>query len=180
VGGKDGPSQPRKEGYHAVINILSAYPLLFFHDYTVLVPGILRGMASTSPLIRSKSSAAAAALASAKTALLSPPISHRESWIRAKQSAQKLEHFVISHLKNGVRLPGKMGPIYLANGEKKTEWNALEQIFKDTVGSVGEVAWACASWALVVTLMGSSYATSGLSLAIDHIMDVSRRTCVDY
>nr|XP_031864327.1 uncharacterized protein CI109_000240 [Kwoniella shandongensis]KAA5531399.1 hypothetical protein CI109_000240 [Kwoniella shandongensis] len=182
VSGKEGPSATKKEGYHALTNLLSNYPSIFFPHYSDLLAGCLRGMASPSNLIRFKAGAAACAFARAKIAILANTQSHlvnntdvsaREAWNKTKTMVQKSEFFVVSHLKSALKLPGKSSPIYGKDGEKKTEWHSLEQVLKDTVGSTTDVHWACAAWATVVTLMGSAYGSSGLSSAFDHIMDRS-------
>ncbi|OCF30437.1 hypothetical protein I316_07924 [Kwoniella heveanensis BCC8398] len=180
--GKEGPPALKKEGYHAITNLVSNYPSIFFPHYSDLLIGCLRGMASSSNLIRYKAGAAACAFARAKFALLANTQSaainngdapSREAWVKAKSVIQKSEFFVISHLKSALKVPGKSTPVYGKDGEKKTEWHALEQIFKDTVGSTTDVHWACAAWSVVVTLMGAAYASSGLAGGLDHIMDRS-------
>ncbi|WRT67914.1 uncharacterized protein IL334_004888 [Kwoniella shivajii] len=180
--GKEGPSAIKKEGYHAVTNLVSNYPSTFFPHYPDLLAGCLRGMASSTNMIRYKAGAATAAFARAKFSLLAntqsallenPDNSTKEAWSKAKSTIQKSEFFVLSHLKSALKIPGKSSPIYGKDGEKKTEWHPLEQIFKDTVGSATDVHWACAAWSLIVTLMGSAYASSGLAAGFDHIMDRS-------
>ncbi|ORY25960.1 hypothetical protein BCR39DRAFT_542764 [Naematelia encephala] len=179
-GAKEGPSQVRKEAYQAVINLLSTYPAIFFQHYGELLPGCLRALTSNLTLVRNKASAAIAAFAAARYSLLSDLQSRllepaaREAWTRLRQTVLKSEYFVVSHFKNGLRVPGKLGFVYTITGERKTEWAALEQVFKDTVGTA-EVYWACSTWAALVSLMGSTYASSGLAAGFDHIMDVSLR-----
>ena len=82
----------------------------------------------------------------------------------------------MSHFRSALRTASKASPI-LSHGERKTEWTALEQAFKDTVGSATDVQWACATWAVIVSLMGSAYSSSGLATGLDYIMDVSRILC---
>ncbi|WVQ96627.1 hypothetical protein IAU59_003732 [Kwoniella sp. CBS 9459] len=180
--GKEGPPALKKEGYHAITNLVSNYPSIFFPHYADLLSGCLRGMASSSNLIRYKAGAATCAFARAKFALLANTQSaaintgdsaSREAWSKAKSVIQKSEFFVVSHLKSALKVPGKSTPIYGKDGEKKTEWHALEQVLKDTVGSTTDVHWACAAWSVVVTLMGAAYASSGLAGGLDHIMDRS-------
>ncbi len=177
MGAKEGPSQIRKEGFQAATNLVSSYPTIFFQHYSDLLPGCLRALSSPQSLFRNKASAAVAAFAAAKFSILADLQDRlpeqREAWIRTKAMAQKSEFFVISHLKGALRSPGKSSTIYGHNGEKKTECTALEQIFKDTVGSATDVHWACATWAVIVSLMGSGYSSSGLASSFDHIMDVS-------
>ncbi|KAK4687833.1 hypothetical protein P7C73_g2289, partial [Tremellales sp. Uapishka_1] len=165
-GGKEGPSQTRKEGFHAIVNLVSTYPFVFFQHYADLLAPCLRGMISQSPIQRHKASAAAAAFATAKLVLQAS----RPAEVYAKNRAliQKFEYFVVAHLKSF-----RKSVAYSATGEKKTEWMAMEQVFKDTVGSQGEVHWACASWAVVVTLIGATYGTSGMAMGLDHIIDRS-------
>ncbi|WVF69135.1 hypothetical protein IAT40_003909 [Kwoniella sp. CBS 6097] len=180
--GKEGPPALKKEGFHAITNLVSNYPSIFFPHYSDLLAGCLRGVASSSNLIRYKAGAAVCAFARAKFAFLANTqsasmnngdTSSREAWIKAKSIVQKSEFFVVSHFKSALKVPGKATPIYGKDGEKKTEWHALEQVFKDTVGSTTDVHWACAAWSVVVTLMGAAYASSGLAGGLDHIMDRS-------
>ncbi|WVR06457.1 hypothetical protein IAU60_003488 [Kwoniella sp. DSM 27419] len=183
VSGKEGPSATKKEGFTAVTNVVSNYPSIFFPYYADLLVGCLRGMASSNNIIRYKAGAAVSAFARAKFALLAStqaalialPTDHaaREAWSKSKAVIQKSEFFVQSHLKSALRVPGKATPVYGKDGDKKTEWHALEQVFKDTVGSTTDVHWACAAWSVVVTLMGSAYASSGLAAGFDHIIDRS-------
>ena len=177
AGAQDGPSQIRKEGFHAVANLVSTYPTIFFQHYSDLLPGCFRALISPHSLFRSKASAAIAAFAAAKYSLIADLQSRlpeqREAWIKAKGTAQKSEFFVISHLKSPLKMPGKPSPIYGHGGEKKSEWTALEQVLKDTIGSATDVHWACATWAVLVSLMGLAYSSSSLAAAFDHIMDVS-------
>ena len=176
-GGKDGQSQIRKEGFHAVTNLVSTYPTIFFQHYTELLPGCFRALISPLNLFRNNASAAIAAFAAAKYSLVADLQSRlpeqREAWIKAKGTVQKCESFVISHLKSPLKTPGKPCPVYGPGGEKQTEWTALEKVLKDTVGSATDVHWACATWAVLVSLMGPAYSSSGLASGFDHIMDVS-------
>ena len=157
-------------------NLVSTYPTIFFQHYPELLPGCLRALISPLSLFRNKASSATAAFAAAKYSLLADLQDglpeEREAWTRMKALAQKSEFFVISHLKSAVKVQGRSSPIYGHSGEKKTEWTALEQVFKETVGSATDVHWACATWAVVVSLMGSAYSSSGLAQGFDHIIDV--------
>lgn len=181
-GGKEGQSQTRKEGYHAVVNIISTYPSIFLSHYVDLLGPCIKGMTSPIRETRHKSAAAAAAFASSKINLLtsctsayiaSPSPQAKEEWLKAKTLVQKMEYYVVSQLKAAMRIPGKSGVVYGHNGEKKMEANALEQTFKDTIGTAEGVVWACAAWSVIVCLMGGAYPTSGLNGIFDHIMDVS-------
>jgi hypothetical protein len=97
----------------------------------------------------------------------------RDAFTRFKSTVQRLEVFTISHFKAAYRSNGKGLAVYnsTSTGEKRTEWSALEQLLKDTVTT--DVYWACATWSIVVSLIGSSYGNSGLASSIDFIMDVS-------
>lgn len=174
AGAKEGPTQIRKEAYHAVTNLMTTYPTTFFPFYADLLPGCLRALAHPMSIIRNRAAAAVTCFAASKYAILSDPanIGSRDAWARTKSMVQKSEYFVVSHLKSALKIPGKTGPVYTSSGEKKTEWSALEQIFKDTVGTT-DVHWACAVWAMVVSLIGGAYGSCGLAESIDHIMDVS-------
>jgi len=167
---KDNGGQIKKESHIAVVNLFSSYPTIFLSHHAEFVPTALRGLHSTLPLTRMRSSALLAAITTAKLNALMDT-SDRDTWNRNKVAAQKLELFVISHLRSVVR--SKAAPVYTATGEKKTEWNELERVFKETVGNANDVAWACATWSIIVCLMGSAYASSGLASSFDHIMDVS-------
>ncbi|WVQ65639.1 uncharacterized protein L199_003817 [Kwoniella botswanensis] len=183
ISGKEGPSAIKKEGYNAVTNLVSNYPTILFPHYTDLLSTCLKGMVNPAQLIRYKSGLAISAFARAKFSLLattqnalmadpSNPVI-KENWIKVKMLISKSEFFIVSHLKSALKIPGKQAPIYGKDGEKKLEWHSLEQMFKDTVGSTTDVHWACAAWSVIVTLMGSAYASSGLSSGFDHIMDRS-------
>ncbi|WWC88518.1 uncharacterized protein L201_003429 [Kwoniella dendrophila CBS 6074] len=181
--GKEGPSAIKKEGFHAVTNLVSNYPSILFPHYVDLLAGCLKAMVNPSNLIRCKAGSAISAFARAKftllantqNALVEDPTNptNKENWLTAKTLISKSEFFVVSHLKSSLKLPGKSVPIYGKDGEKRIEWHSLEQVFKDTVGSTTDVHWACAAWSLIVTLMGSAYASSGLASGFDHIMDRS-------
>ncbi|WVW84828.1 hypothetical protein I302_106863 [Kwoniella bestiolae CBS 10118] len=183
LSGKEGPSAIKKEGFNAVTNLISNYPTILFPHYSDLLSTCLKGMVNPSQLIRYKSGLAISAFARARFTLLAtaqnalmenptnPPL--KENWVKVKTLISKSEFFVISHLKSALKVPGKSAPIYGKDGEKKLEWHSLEQVFKDTVGSTTDVHWACAAWSVMVTLMGSAYASSGLSSGFDHIMDRS-------
>ena len=169
---KENPNQVRKEAFLAVVNLITTYPSIMFQSFSEFLPHCLRGLVSPSSLMRNKASAAVAAIASTKLNLLSD-YSSREMWQRNKIIIQRLEFFVVSHFKSPLRTSGKS--VYGTNGEKKSEWTELERVFKETVGSASDVQWACATWAVVVTLMGAAYASSGLApgQGFDHILDVS-------
>ncbi|OCF72794.1 hypothetical protein I204_06023 [Kwoniella mangroviensis CBS 8886] len=183
ISGKEGPSAIKKEGYNAVTNLVSNYPTILFPHYTDLLSTCLKGMVNPAQLIRYKAGLAISAFARAKFTLLattqnalmadpSNPVI-KENWIKVKMLISKSEFFIVSHLKSALKIPGKQAPIYGKDGEKKLEWHSLQQVFKDTVGSTTDVHWACAAWSVLVTLMGSAYASSGLSSGFDHIMDRS-------
>lgn len=167
---KDSGGQIKKESHIAAVNLFSTYPTIFVSHHAEFLPTALRGLHSALPLTRMRSSALLAAITTAKLNALSDT-TDRETWAKNKVVAQKLELFVVSHLRSVVR--SKAAPVYTATGEKKTEWNELERVFKETVGNANDVAWACATWSAVVCLMGSAYASSGLASSFDHIMDVS-------
>lgn len=169
---KDSNGQIRKESVVAAINLFSTYPSIFLAHHAEFLPTALRGLYSTQPLVRMRSSALVAAITTAKLNALADT-SDRDIWIKNKIVIQKMEIFVVLHFRSVVR--NKAAPIYTTAGEKKTEWNELERAFKETVGNANDVVWACATWSTVVSLMGASYASSGLASAFDHIMDVSYR-----
>lgn len=164
--------QIKKEAYSAASNLMSTYPAIFLPHFADILPACLRGLISPAPLMRNKAATALAAITAAKLNVLSDT-SSRDTWTKMKITCGKLETFVVTFLKGPVRSAAKIGAIYANNGEKRTEWNDLERMLKETVGNITDVQWACATWACLVTLMGGAYAASGLSTGIDHIMDVS-------
>lgn len=168
---KDSTGQLRKEAFLAVTNVYLHYPSIFFPHFSELLTPCIRTLSSPSAVIRNRAGAALAAFASAKKAVLADT-SNKENWVKNQNLVQRLEQFVISHLKSAVRLPTRT-TLVPTIGEKRTEWMELERTLKETVGTANEVSWACATWSLLVYLMGSSYASSGLAPAFDHIMDVS-------
>ena len=180
--GKESQGQIRKEGLSAVVNLLATYPSIFFPFYADLLPGCLRGLVAPVKLIRTKAAAACAAYYTARCNLevdLSAQLverndqAARDAFQAHRSAAQKSELAVVSHLRRPLQSPNKSETIYGKNGEKKAEWTALEQIFKSTVGEASDVHCACATWATVVSLMGSAYSGSGLAQGLNHIMDVS-------
>jgi hypothetical protein len=182
AGGKDGPNSGKKEGMMAVTNLVSNYPSLFYQHFADFLPICFKGLLSPAPLVRSKASSAVAAFATAKINWLAERLAvamedrgatSRDAWVKAKAVAVKSEFFVVAHLKSALKLPGKTGPSYTSAGEKRTEWTQLESEFKEKVGKNESVHWACATWASVVTLIGSAYNSSTLTASFDHIMDVS-------
>jgi hypothetical protein len=169
----------KKEAYHAATNLLSTYPQIFVHHPTELLPVPLKAMATLQTLHRNKASAVCAAYAAAKIsafALLAAnedDVTNRKEMLdKLKSSMQRSETLVTAQLKS--LLKNTQGQVMTTTaGDKKIEANALEQRFKDTIGTAEGVQWACAAWAVVVTLLGSAYATCGLSTMFDHIMNVS-------
>ena len=181
-GGITNMSVVKKEGYHAAINLLTTYPSLFVHHYAELLPIPLKAMSSPTPSHRNKASAACAAFASAKISASTLAIdalsryigdeSKKEAWEELQLSISRSETLVITQLKG--TLKNANGQVMTTSaGDKKVEANALEQRFKDTIGTADGVQWACAAWSVVVCLLGSGYAGSGLSGTFDHIMNVS-------
>ena len=153
--------QIKKEAYHAIVNLVNTYPSEFFGEYSILLPPCLKGMTSSSPMIRNKASAAVAAFVTAKLNMLNDVSSHVE-WARNRTMIQRSETFVVNQLKS--------------KSTARCDWTDLERQFKATVGTANGVAWACASWSLVVSLMGQAYDNSGVvsgTNTMDHIIDVS-------
>ena len=160
--------QIKKEAYHAIVNLVNTYPSLFFAEYAALLPPCLKGMTSSSPMLRNKASAAVAAFVTAKLNMLNDTFSPQE-WARNRTTIQKSEAFVLNQLKS--------------KSSARCDWTDLERQFKTTVGTANGVAWACASWSLVVSLMGQAYDNSGVvsgTNTMDHVIDVSLQiaTCV--
>ena len=182
IGGKEGPSIVKKEGFAAVINLLISYPGVFFQHYGDFLPVCLRDLSSPVPAIRYKAGNALTAFATAKhnlfaeyreALLTKKDRESREAFLRFKGLSQKSEVFVVSQLKSGVRAQGRASPVYGANGERRTEWVSLEHTFREKVGSNDEVHWACATWAVLVTMIGSQYNSSTLADPVNHIIDRS-------
>lgn len=173
---KPGPNGTKKEGLSAVANLLNTYPTVFFPYYSELLPPCLSAYNNSSVQIRFRAGAALAAFAKAKMKFMAHVKSGpQETWQTAKTVVQKLEFFVVSHLKSAYISPTTSSPVYRKDGEKQAAWAVLESRFKSTVGENKEVHVACASWAAIVTLIGSAYMLSGLSFKrIDYIMEVSR------
>lgn len=180
--GKEGPSIVKKEGFAAVINLLISYPGVFFQHYGDFLPVSIRDLSSPVAAIRYKAGNALAAFAMAKhnlfaeyreALLTNKSRESREAFLRFKGLSQKSEVFVVSQLKSGARSLGRSSPVYGANGERRTEWVATEHTFREKVGLNDEVHWACAAWAVLVTLIGSQYNSSTLADPINHIIDRS-------
>lgn len=168
------PSPIRKEAFNAMANLLAAYPDVFFSSYQSLLPICLRSLAHNNPTVRRSASAAAAAFVSSKLRLLENADLNRadtSEWTKTRAMVAKSETFVSNFLKAPLKVAGKL--VYDSNGDKKTEWSPLQNMFRQTVGSADEVAWACSTWAMLVSLMGHAYNTSSQVQEIDHIMDRS-------
>ncbi|ORX37271.1 hypothetical protein BD324DRAFT_656397 [Kockovaella imperatae] len=168
--------QAKREAYHAIINIINHYPSVFFAEYASLLPICLRGLTSNSLILRNKASAAAASFVAAKLNMLYDR-SNADEWSRNRPIVQRSEAFVVSHLKSVIRPQGRgVSTIYNSTGERRMEWMELERMFKDTVGAAGGVAWACATWSIIMSLMGQAYETSTFAAGpsgMNHIMDRS-------
>ncbi|WVQ73257.1 hypothetical protein IAR50_002825 [Cryptococcus sp. DSM 104548] len=181
---KAGPGGTKKEGLHAIANLLSAYPLVFFPAYAELLPNCLRALYSPNNPTRYRAGMAVNAFARAKLAYLEHALKSGEKsvWDRANTLCKKTEFFVISHLTGAYKPASSSAPINRKDGVKRTEWSLLEDKFKMTVGSNNDVHWACITWASLVTLMGSAYPNSGtLRDQYDNIIDHSvRRTTNSY
>ncbi|WVQ83031.1 hypothetical protein IAT38_005169 [Cryptococcus sp. DSM 104549] len=177
---KQGPSGIKKEGFHAVSNILNTYPVLFFPFYADLIPGCLRGLHNSTGVTKYSAAAALGAYIRAKHTFIEHALSDSpaESWGPAKSVVAKSEFFVISHLKSAILVPGG-GMVYNKTGEKRTEWMLVESVLKEGVGAAADVHWACGVWATLVTMMGAAYMSSGLTSAVDNIMDRSLRVTVN-
>ena len=173
--GHNAPKETKNQGFCAVSNLVSTYPTIFFAEYEQILPLCLRGMTCGVQLLRNKASAAAATFAATKLNLLADR-SSREAWTKAKSQALGMERFVASHFKSAYDRGNASATIHNNAGEKKTEWTELDKVLKDYIGTPNGVMWACATWAIIATLLGSNYAHCGFSAkpnGLDHIMDVS-------
>ncbi|KAL7423005.1 hypothetical protein Q5752_002303 [Cryptotrichosporon argae] len=172
--------QIRKEAFSAIANLVATYPNIFFPHYNDWLPSCLRALASPTPAIRSRASAAVAAFAAVKLRVIAkaedqaakPDATLRDHWINAKTAVNKLEVFVSSHFKSPYA--SSKGTYYDRTGERRTEWNALEKTFRETIGSQNHVAWACATWAVVATLLGQAYNATPIAAGMNHIIDPSK------
>lgn len=163
------PSPIRKEAFNAWANLLRMYPTTFFHVYPQLLPTCLRALASPIVALRKCAAATLAAFLYAKQRLMEEadqilgrgPIDAHERKNK-RQAISKSEAWTSSFLKSSVR----SYPV----GEKRNEWMPIEQTFRQTVGSADQVAWACTTWALLVTILGQEYNACSLAPMIEHIM----------
>lgn len=168
------PSPIRKEAFNAWANLLRMYPSTFFLSYPQLLPPCLRALASPIVALRKCAAATLAAVIYAKQRLAEEadqilgrgPIDAHERKTK-RQAISKSEAWTSSFLKSSMRT-------YTA-GEKRNEWMPIETTFRQTVGSADQVAWACTTWALLVTLLGQEYNACSLAPLIEHIMDRSMR-----
>lgn len=197
AGGAGGPAkdsssslssvQIRKEGFIALQKLLSTYPAIFFQHYADLLIPCLKALIPNNAAIRSKAAQGVAAFAFAKIQTVADAQSileaedtpaARDAWAKARATARKCETAVVAHLKSGFRVSGRTDTVVGKQGDRKTEASALEAVFKEVIGSNTEVAWACATWAMVVTLLGEQYPSCGLAPGLDHIMNVSQGICL--
>lgn len=170
----------KKEVYSAIVNLVSTYPSLFFPFTAELLAPCLRSLCSQAAVVRNRAAAAVLAFASAKSEIqkaarerveVEKNTAAKAEWIRLRTAVNKSEIFVTNFLRRTRALPGKPGSTYGPNGEKRTEWTAIERLIKDKLAS--DVYWTCGLWAALVSLIGSQYSTSGLSSSMDYLMDVS-------
>lgn len=173
------PSPIRKEAFNAVNNLLKMYPDIFFPAYTQLLPVCLRTLSSPLPALRKSASAATAAFQTAKLRLqddadrvLQDDSSTQTAWNKTRSVVVRSEAFVANFLRGVLKSP-RSKSAYDKDGEKSTEWSPIEAIFRRTVGTAEEVAWACSTWAILVSLIGKEFSSSPLVKDIGHIMDVS-------
>jgi hypothetical protein len=171
----------RKEVYNAILNLVSTYPYIFFGYTAELLAPCLRALISPTPIIRARATSAVVAFAAAKfsvqaeardRAATEKTSAARAEWVRVRQTVGRCEIFVANHLKRVKTAPGRVG--YTQEGEKKTEWGSLDRLLKDKMMS--DVFAGCAIWAALVSLLGTHYATCGLTegpQGFNNIMNVS-------
>ena len=172
----------KKEVYNAVAHLMREYPSIFFAYYAELLAPSLRALTSTSVIVRNRASCAVTAFAAAKIqirkqarekALQEQTTGACAEWVRLRQAVSKSEVFVSNHLKRVQPVAGRT--VYTQEGERRTEWLAIDKLIKEKMTS--DVYWGCAVWASLVTLVGEQYASFGLASGpsgFNNIMAVSR------
>jgi hypothetical protein len=147
---------------------MSEYPSIFFAYYAELLAPSLRAVSSPSIVIRQRATSAITAFATAKImirrtarekALNDKTTAACAEWVRLRQLVSKSEIFVANHLKRVQTGAGR--PAYTQDGERRTEWLAIDKLIKEKMTT--DVFWGCAVWASLVTLVGEQYASFGLA-----------------
>ena len=172
----------KKEVYNAIAHLMREYPSIFFAYYAELLAPSLRALTSTSVIVRNRASCAVTAFAAAKIqirkqarekALQEQTTGACAEWVRLRQAVSKSEVFVSNHLKRVQPVAGRT--VYTQEGERRTEWLAIDKLIKEKMTS--DVYWGCAVWASLVTLVGEQYASFGLASGpsgFNNIMAVSQ------
>jgi hypothetical protein len=171
----------KKEIYAAIVNLITTYPAVFFGFTAELLAPCLRALTSPVVVIRTRATAAVVAFAAAKFSIQTEARERaarektsaaKAEWVRSRQIVHKSEVFVSNHLKRLKPTPARVA--YTNEGEKKTEWFALDKLIKDKM--MNDVYGGCAIWAAMVSLIGTHFATCGLSegpQGFNNIMNVS-------
>lgn len=171
----------KKEIYNAILNVVNTYPSVFFGYTAELLAPCLCALTSPTPIIRTRATSAVVAFAAAKfsiqkeareRAATEKTLAAKADWVRIRQTVSRCETFVVNHLKRVKATPGRVG--YTEDGEKKTEWFALDKLIKDKMST--DVFGGCAIWAAMVSLVGIHFATCGLTegpQGFNNIMNVS-------
>jgi hypothetical protein len=172
------PSPIRKEAFNAVNNLLKMYPDIFFPAYTQLLPVCLRTLSSPLPALRRarplrlpRSKQPSFGFRTMPTA--SSKTTRQHKLLGTRQDRSRPQRGAVANFLRGVLKSPRSKSAYDKDGEKSTEWSPIEAIFRRTVGTAEEVAWACSTWAILVSLIGKEFSSSPLVKDIGHIMDVS-------
>ncbi len=175
----------KREAFHALSALLRFYPEVMIHGYKSYLATSLRAMSATDTEMRRLASSAVSAFVKARYQVLadaelavrfnSEPEAE-EVWAHLRDLVRSSEVHAIQFFKSTAKLSAKR---YIDNRVdnpqqmRTTEWSCLEAAFKTLIGKPEDVAWACSTWAVVATLMGTSYNSFPHLIHMDHIMDVS-------
>ncbi|GMK53671.1 hypothetical protein CspeluHIS016_0102570 [Cutaneotrichosporon spelunceum] len=174
----------KREAFHALSALLRFYPETMVPGYQSYLATSLRAMSAMETEMRRMASGAVSAFVKARYQLLADAElavrfgcdeDTQSEWEDMRNLFRKTEQHTASFFKGMAKFsPKRFNDSKLGKGQQmRTEWSSLEAAFKALIGKPEDVAWACSTWAIVATLLGSSYNSSPFVLHMDHIMDRS-------
>ncbi|CAK9780686.1 unnamed protein product [Cutaneotrichosporon oleaginosum] len=174
----------KREAFTALSALLRFYPQIMVPGYKRYLATSLRALSAIDTEMRRLASAAISAFVKARYQLLADAElavqfdrerNAKVEWEDLRDLVHRSELYAAQFFKTSVKpSPRRYNDTRPDNGQQvRTEWSCLEAAFKSLIGKQEDVAWACSTWAVVVTLMGSSYNSFPLGILLDHIMDRS-------
>lgn len=177
----------KRDAFLALTHLIRTYPDILVPAYGSYLQSCLRSMSMKHEGIRRAASTSLSCFVKLRFQMLSEAEvaarfdkgdKARQEWDNMRTLVRKTEIHAVNFLKTPVRNHIKLAPkhFYDEKEERYFEWTFLEIAFKRLIGKQEDVAWACSTWAAIVTLMGSLYNSFPHTTNVDHIMDVSLRT----